>query len=163
MRTAIVNIVLSLCLLLLHTSVIKFLAIGTIAPDIILLWVVYLSLRQGQMIGTTAGFFLGLALDLLSGSDGMLGLAALSKTAAGFIAGYFFSENKIFQILGSYQFIVVVIIASFVHNGIYFVIYLQGTQLTWSEALLSYGIPATAYTAAVGLIPMFAFARKYLT
>jgi rod shape-determining protein MreD len=163
MRTAAFTIVLSVVVLLLHTAVVKFLAIGTIAPDIVLLWIIYLSIRRNQMVGTAAGFFLGLTLDLLSGSDGMLGLAALSKTVAGFSAGYFYNENKTFQTLGGYQFIIVVVLVSFVHNAIYFVIFLQGTQLNWADALLYYGIPTTAYTTAFGLLPMFAVARKHLS
>ncbi len=100
MRTVLIDILLSLVLLVLQTTIIRFLAVQMIVPDLILLWIVYLAVRRGQIAATTAGFLLGLAFDLLSGPDSMLGLAALSKTAAGFVAGYFYSENKITQTLG---------------------------------------------------------------
>jgi rod shape-determining protein MreD len=163
MRTVALTVALSLLVLLLHTAVVKFLAIEGIAPDILLLWITYIAIRRGQIAGTTAGFFLGLMVDLLSGSDGMLGLAALSKTVAGFIAGYFYNETKTSQTLGGNQYIVVIVIVSLVHNAIYFLIFLQGTGINWMDALLRYGIPATLYTAAAALIPMFVYARKHLS
>jgi rod shape-determining protein MreD len=163
MRTVLIDTLLSLLFLVLQTTIIRFLAVQMIVPDLILLWIVYLAVRRGQIAATTGGFLLGLAFDLLSGPDSMLGLAALSKTAAGFIAGYFYNQNKITQTLGGYQFILITVIASLVHNLLYFVILLQGSGITWSSALLQYGIPTTAYTAALGLLPMFVFARKHLT
>ncbi len=152
---------LSIFFLLLQTTLVRYLAIESIIPDIILLWVVYLALREGQIAGMTAGFFLGLTLDLLSGADTMLGLGALAKTVAGFSAGLFYNENKITQVLGGYQFLLVTTVASAVHNIIYFLIFLQGTDMRWWDAILLYGLPATLYTVATAMLPMFAFSRKY--
>ena len=153
----------SLVVLLLDTKLVKFLAVGNIVPDLLLIWIVYIAIREGQMTAMIAGFVIGMTLDLTSGEDGMLGLAALAKTVAGFTAGYFYNENKTLQTLGGYQFLVALVVVSLVHNLIYFLILLQGTGIgTWG-AIALYGVPATIYTAAVGLLPMFAFARKYLS
>jgi rod shape-determining protein MreD len=157
------DIALSLLILLLQTTVVRFLSIQGIVPDIVLLWIVYLAIRRGQITATVAGFLLGLTLDLISGPDGMVGLAALTKTLAGFLAGYFYNENKIQQTLGGYQFIIIVVLISLVHNVIYFLLFLQGSGLVWSEMLMRHGVPATVYTVAVALLPMFAFARKVLS
>lgn len=154
---------LSLLLIVLESTLVKFLAIATIVPDILLIWIVYIAIREGQVAATTTGFLLGLAENLMGTMNGVLGLAALAKTFAGFTAGYFFNENKIETNLGGYQFIVIVSVASLVHNIIYFLIFLQGSGLSWTQSLLYYGVPTTAYTAVVALIPMFAFARKYLS
>ncbi len=162
MRQTFIDIALTILFVLLQTTIAQYLAVAGLAPDIALIWIVYLSLRRGQITGTVAGFFTGLVLDLLSGSDGMLGLAALSKTAAGFMAGYFFNENKTIQTLGSYRFILIILSVALVHNLIYFVIFLQGSGAHWWQAILLYGIPAALYTAAVGLIPTFVFARRAL-
>ena len=162
MRRTLVDIALTLLFILLQTTVARYLAVAGISPDLALIWIIYLSLRRGQIAGTVAGFSTGLVLDLLSGNDGMLGLAALAKTAGGFTAGYFFNENKTLQTLGSYRFILIIILVSLVHNLIYFVIFLQGSGSHWWEAILLYGIPVALYTAAVGLIPTFVFARRAL-
>jgi rod shape-determining protein MreD len=163
MRQAASDIVVTLVVVLLQTTIARYLAIGGLPPDITLLWIVYLSIRRGSIPGTTAGFFSGLAIDLLSGADGMLGLSALCKTLAGFTAGYFHNENKTLQTLGSYRFILIVAFVASLHHLIYFLIFLQGSDISWWGAVISYGIPAAAYTAAAGLIPMFAFARRYLS
>jgi rod shape-determining protein MreD len=160
MRRSSGYILLSVLFVILQTTLARYLAIESIAPDLLLLWIVYLALREGQIAATTAGFFLGLLVDLISGRDGMLGLAALSKTVAGFVAGYFYNENKIMQMLGGYQFVLVVAIASIVHNVLYFIVLLQGTEVGWLDAVVFYGLPTTAYTAALALLPMFVFSRQ---
>ncbi len=141
----------------------KFLAVGNIVPDILIVWIVYVAIREGQIAGTTAGFLIGLSMNLMGTTNGIVGIAALAKTFAGFTAGYFFNENKMYSMLGGYQFIVIVGVASMVHNIIYFIIFLQGSGLSWMESVLYYGVPTTVYTAAVALLPMFAFARKYVS
>jgi len=85
-----------------------------------------------------------------------------SRTAGGIMAGYFFSENKTLQTLGSYRFILIILAVSLVHNLIYFIIFLQGSGAHWWQSILLYGIPAALYTAAFGLIPTFVFARRAL-
>jgi rod shape-determining protein MreD len=162
MRQTFIDIALTILFVLLQTTIAQYLAVAGLSPDIALIWIVYLALRRGQITGTVAGFFTGLVLDLLSGNDGMLGLAALAKTAGGFTAGYFFSENKTLQTLGSYRFILIILAVSLVHNLIYFIIFLQGSGAHWWQAILLYGIPAALYTAAFGLIPTFVFARRAL-
>jgi rod shape-determining protein MreD len=163
MQRVIGYILVSLLLLLLSTTLVKFLAISEIVPDILLVWIVYVAIREGQIAGMTAGFLVGLVVDLLSGPDGMTGVSALAKTVAGFLAGYFYNENKTLQTLGGYQFIVAIGVVSLVHNVIYFLIFLQGTDMSWWRMILVYGVPTMLYTAAIGLLPMFAIARKYLS
>jgi rod shape-determining protein MreD len=154
---------LSLAFLLIQTTIIPRIAIGTIVPDLLLIWIVYLAFTRGQATSTTAGFLLGVLFDAVSGGDSMLGLSALTKTVAGFLAGYAYSDNKIPQNLSGMQFPLLLIAVSLVHNLLYFLIFLQGSDITWNGAILFYGIPATVYTAAVALIPMFVFARHYRT
>jgi rod shape-determining protein MreD len=161
MRKVLPDIGFSLLVLLVQTGVIRFLSIGGIVPDLVLLWVVAMAIRRGQIPATTVGFLLGLAQDILSG-DGMLGLSALTKTLAGFIAGYFYNENKTLQTMGSYRILLIAGLVSLVHDGLYFLLFLQGSGISWSGSLLDYGVPTTVYTLAVALIPMFAFARKQL-
>ncbi len=163
MKRTLGYLVLSMLFIIIHTTLVKFFSISDIVPDILLVWIGYIAIREGQIAGTLSGFLIGLTLDLLGGQDGMLGLSALSKTIAGFTAGYFYNENKVMQTLGSYVFIVVVGVSALVHNTLYFIIFLQGTTLGVWDMMLRYGLPATLYTAAVSLLPMFAFARKYLS
>ncbi|HTY01265.1 MAG TPA: rod shape-determining protein MreD [Bacteroidota bacterium] len=160
MRLVVRYCFISLGLIVLQTTVVRFMAIETIVPDLLLIWIVALALVEGQATAVTAGFCLGLAMDLLSGHDGMLGLAALSKTIAGFVAGFFHDDNRVLPALGGYQFPLFTAIAAVVHNLVYFAIYLQGSDITMSNAVVVYGIPSTGYTVALSLIPMMVFARR---
>jgi len=163
MKRVIADILLSILLVLLQTTLVGYLSIGTIVPDLTFIWIVYLAIRRGQFTATAAGFLIGLTFDLLSGREGMLGLSALSKSVGGFAAGYFYNENKTFHTLGGYQFIIAVAVASLVQNLIYFIIFLQGAPVSWWDGVVLYGVPSMLYTAVMALMPMFAFGRRYLT
>ncbi len=149
---------LTLILIVLQTQVIRLLALEGITPDVLTIWIVYLALREGQLTATLWGFIIGLMFDLTTGN--FIGLSALTKTVCGFTAGYFYNENKIPMTLGSYRFIIIVLIASLVHNTLYFVIFTQGSEIGLARALLQIGLATTLYTATMTLIPMFAFARR---
>jgi len=154
---------ISLLILLAQTIVVPFVAVGTIVPDLILIWVVFLGITRGPVAGSTAGFFLGLLADILAGDDGMLGLSSLTKTIAGFLAGYTFNENKTVQTLTSAQFPLIVAVVGLVHNLLYFIIFLQGTDISWEDAIVRLGLSSTVYTALVALLPLFIFSRHYRT
>jgi rod shape-determining protein MreD len=151
---------LTLVIVLLQTTMGRFLSIAGIPPDLALVWIVLIAIRHGQFSGTLVGFSTGLLIDLLSGSESMIGLAALAKTLAGFTAGYFYNENKTEQTLGSPRFLVILGLSATVHQVLYFLIFLQGSGIGVWRSIFLYGIPAALYAVAVGLIPMFITSRK---
>ena len=152
------NIVVSLMLVVLQTTIVRLFTLEGIIPDILIIWVAYLALTEGQLRGTVWGFSIGLCLDLLSGN--FLGLSAMSKTLCGFLCGYFYNENKMHLTLGSYRFLLIVLLASFLHNLLYFMIFTQGTDIRFWQVVMRFGITTTLYTATVSALPMFAFSRK---
>ncbi len=161
MRRVLSVVSLSLLLILLHTTLVNTVTLGTAVPDVLLIWIVYLAIQFGQIAATLLGFSIGLLMDLLSGHDGMLGLAALSKSLAGFLAGYFYQENKTEQTLSSARFVVAVGLAALLHNAIYFFIFLRGSDVGWWQAIAWHGVPSTLYTTALSIIPMSVFRRRY--
>ena len=152
------SLLIVLGLLLLQTTFVPFLSIGGFVPDLLFVWVVYTALRRGQIEATIAGFLVGVLQDLVSTQ--LFGLAALSNTIAGFLAGYFYNENKIDQVLGTYRFILIVGLCSFVHNVVYYTIFLQGSDVPLFLTVAEFSIATTVYTAALSALPMFAFSRK---
>jgi rod shape-determining protein MreD len=150
--------VFTLLLLIVQTTIVPFTAIANIIPDLLTVWIVYLAIQLGQIPGTVAGFIVGFAVDLIGGQ--FLGLHALSKTTGGFLAGYFFNENKIKYILGSYEFLLITGITSFVHNIIYFAILVQGSEIPLLTAIFRFGLFSTLYTIAIALIPVLLYSRK---
>ena len=148
----------TLLLITFQTTIVSFTSIANIIPDVMLIWIVYLAVTEGQIPATLYGFGIGLLLDLVSGQ--FLGLSALSKTVAGFLAGYFYHENKIEINLANYQFLLFVGIASLAHNLIYFIIFTQGSDVGLLTAVFRFGLFSTLYTTFVASIPMFIHARR---
>lgn len=128
-----------------------------ITPDLVIIGVVYVAIKKGKITGTVSGFVAGILLDIFSFS--FLGLMALSKSVAGFIAGFFNVDNKTERYLNTFMFVVIVSIASLINNVIYFMIYFQGTNLIFTDVLLRYVLPTTVYTAIFSVIPVI-FARR---
>jgi rod shape-determining protein MreD len=129
-----------------------------ITPDILLIGLVYVSIRKGKIAGSLGGFLFGLLLDFFSFS--FLGLMALAKASAGFTAGFFNNENKVEKNTQSYIFIIIIFISSLINNVIYFMLYFQGTILSFKDILLRYVIPTAIYTAVIGILPLIIIKRR---
>jgi rod shape-determining protein MreD len=154
------SVLLTIPVFLVHVFVVPYLSILHIRPDVLLILIVYFAIREGQVPATIAGFAIGALLDLTGGEASVIGLTALTKSIGGFLAGYFHHETRIDQTLGSSRFLVAVAISSIAHNLIFFVIYLQGTDIGMGGAIAFHAIPSAAYTVMVALLPMFRFSRK---
>lgn len=159
MNRQIKYILLSFMFILLQTTVVQLFSLNGIVCDVLLIWVVYISIQEGQMSGTIYGFSIGLVFDMVSG--GFLGLTSLTKALGGFSAGYFHNENKTEITLGSYRFLLVVLLSSVLHNFIYFLLYQQGSEINIWLAVLKIGLTTTLYTTTISIIPVLIYARKF--
>ena len=148
-------------LLLLQTTFLPFITLGRYLPDLFIIYLMYIALRRGQIEATISGFIIGLLQDIITTQ--FFGLAALSKTIAGFVAGYFFNENTAEQTLGSYRFVLLVALCSVVHNLMYFIIFFQGSGGFVLFSTIESTIGMTLYTCVISVLPMFFFSRKYNT
>jgi len=106
------SIVLFFPLLIIQTTIVPFISVNGITPDLILIMLVFYSIRNGHVYGTVLGFIYGFLFDLITGS--LLGSTMLSKTIAGFIAGYFSNENKREIYFKTYIFIFIVLLCSII-------------------------------------------------
>ncbi len=136
-------IILFLFAVVLQISVIQYIKILHWQPDLILIVLVLFALRFGPNWGMSIGFFVGLIQDIIS--THFLGLAALSKTVAGFIAG---------SLLGKFaartEFILTLLISGLIHDIIYFSIYTFGKSFTIQSLLILYTIGNLTYTIILG-------------
>ena len=149
---------ITILLITVQTTIVSFTSVFNIVPDIMVIWIVYIAVTRGQIPATIYGFAIGLTIDLMSGQ--FLGLSALCKTVAGFIAGYFYHENKIEITISNYRFLVIVAVISFVHNVIYFIIFTQGSDVHILTAIFRFGLFSSLYTTTISSIPMFVAMRK---
>ena len=148
-------------LLLLQTTFLPLITLGGYLPDLFILYLVMVALRRGQVEATIHGFIIGLLQDVVTTQ--FFGLAALSKTIAGFIVGYFYNENTVEQTLGSYRFVLLVALCSVIHNLIYFIIFFQGGSGSVVLSTLESTLGMLLYTSVIGVLPMFYYSRKYNT
>jgi len=118
-----------------------------IAPDLVLLAVIYVGIARGHIEGLILGFISGLMIDMLSGS--FLGLSALSYTMAGFIAGYFCMKEREYS-LSKYYLVGIVFLCALISNSIYFLIFYQGSPISVANIFLIYILSTTTYTTLVG-------------
>ncbi len=152
---------ISFLLIMLQATVMHLVTLEEITPDILAIWVVYLALSEGQMNATIWGFAIGLTFDLVTGN--FIGLSALTKTMTGFVAGYFFNETRTRLTLGSYRFLLIVLLASLIQDTAYFIIFTRGTDIGLLQAVVRFGFTTTLYTGTLSLIPIFKFSRQSLT
>jgi rod shape-determining protein MreD len=73
--------------LLLQTVVAPHMEIAGIAPNLVVLSVVSVGMMTGTGLGLRYGFLAGLSVDLLTGSEAILGVSALLLLLAGYVAG----------------------------------------------------------------------------
>ena len=71
----------------------EFFSIGTIDPDFCVIILIYISIKDGGIVGTLFGFFIGLFIDLSSGTNQFFGLTPLVYTLTGYSCSYLKDEN----------------------------------------------------------------------
>lgn len=72
----------------------EFFTLGTIDPDFCLIVLLYISIRDGGLVGTLFGFFIGLFIDLSSGTNQFFGLTPLIYTTTGYFSSFLKGENE---------------------------------------------------------------------
>lgn len=123
--------------------------INDIGPNIIVILICFFTLKYGQLYGTLLGFVLGFLLDLISAN--MLGAFMLSFTIAGFIAGYFFNENKIEINTASFAFVFIVSLCAILSSFIYTAVASSNSDINIFYLIIEGGILPGLYTAFFSL------------
>jgi rod shape-determining protein MreD len=137
----------------LQTTMVPFINIFGVHPDLPLVALFFLGFRTGPMPALWAGFFLGLAGDLYSPS--ILGQNTLSKTAAGFFAGIF--NERVMRVDAVVQ-MVLLLLTFVVNDAVYLLVQLiksgGGTGgIAWHGIVLT--LPRALYSMLFALIPHF--------
>jgi rod shape-determining protein MreD len=87
LKTLLSSLLLLLSLLLIETVILANITYLPAVPDMLLIAVMYLALKNGTLVGETTGFISGLLLDFVSGAP--LGLNCLARTVLGYFCGLF--------------------------------------------------------------------------
>lgn len=139
-------------LMTIQLIVIPLIAIQHVAPNLILILLVFYTLKQGQMYGTILGFVLGFLFDIISG--GMVGACMFSFTITGFIAGYFFNINKVEINIASFMFVFIVFLCGTLSAFLYSSVANTNPDVSFLYLIIEEGALPGLYTAAIS-IPIF--------
>ena len=71
----------------------EFFTVGTIDPDFCVIILIYISVKNGGIVGTLFGFFIGLLIDLSSGTNQFFGITPLIYTMTGYFSSFLKGEN----------------------------------------------------------------------
>lgn len=143
---------------ILQLLFLPLIAVGNITPNLLLIFTVVIALLEGQLVGLIAAFGAGLVYDAVSGD--VPGTNALASILAVFVAGYFYRENRARATIGSYRFLLIILLSGFIYNGVYFLLYIQPSVSDFTWFFLTLVIASTLYTTVVSVIPMLILARK---
>jgi len=72
----------------------EFFTLGTIDPDFCIIVLLYISIKNGGMTGTLFGFFIGLFIDLSSGTNQFFGITPLVYTITGYFSSFLKDQNE---------------------------------------------------------------------
>lgn len=141
------NLLLIALALLIQTSWAHSVRILDIGPDLVIIVLVYLGLRGGQIEGTLYGFASGFLLDVYSPET--MGVNALANSVVGFFIGNFRTGVSVedFRVQALLLFVAVVM-----HDLIYFLfanILLNPDAIPW--LIFRFGFGTAFYTAVVGV------------
>jgi len=129
----------------IQLTIVPFLTVQNISPNLILVLLVFFTLKNGQMFGTLLGFLYGFLFDIISG--GILGAFMLSFTIAGFIAGYFFNENKLDINISSFVLTAIVFLCATISLFLYSIVANNNTDVRMIYQAIEDGILPGLFTA----------------
>jgi len=144
-------------LVIIQLTIIPFISLGSIIPNLIVVLLVYFTINNGQVFGTILGSIFGLLFDIVSG--GILGSAMFSMTVAGFVAGYFYNENKVDYYSSSLIFLLIIFFSAFIDSFIFLLVSSSEIKLTASDLILEQGVLPAIFTMLISL-PLLLFNQR---
>lgn len=136
----------------------RFLSIAGASPDFLLIFLIFVTIREGQFVGMTSAFVLGLLLDLFS--SGVPGWHALSKTVACFLVGFFYNPERVEQYIRNWPFLLLTLLGAVINNFLYYFLYTRGSNISFGEFAFLYGGVGAMYTVAIAILPLLYWSRK---
>lgn len=142
----ILPILLVYAALALQATVVQYIGIGGIQPDLPLIATVLLALVRGSGAGTFGGFVVGLGQDITN--PAFLGLNALTKSLLGFSLG---TLRERFDAATAFSYAAILVVATLAHDLLYLTVSLRLVLSEILLALVTRTLPTAIYTAAVGI------------
>lgn len=149
MITQIRRIVIAGLVFLLQWLVLGRLSVWGSRPDVVLLFVAWLALRDGRRSGAIGGFTLGACMDAVYGT---WGIHMLVKTFVGFLLGSFAVDRREPLFIQPQQAFLGGLVVALLHNGLLVALLALQTRASNDFMIFSLWLGAAAYTAVVAMI-----------
>ncbi|MFH1862473.1 MAG: rod shape-determining protein MreD [bacterium] len=133
-------------LIVLQITLVPFISIYDVRPDIVLPFIVIRSFHQGSVAGVMWGFCLGFLLDALG--SGLPGLGSLVYSIIGFLCGHIGTQTSYTRMNLTIALTLCAILEFFIL--LYF--YEPWDKIGWLNSILFRTLPGIAYTCLVGLL-----------
>ncbi len=135
---------------------VPFIEISGVRPDVLLVFLVFWGMNREHIVGTVAGFSIGLIQDFFT--VGILGTYALVKTLAGFLVRPFSLREKELSLFGlASRFFGL----AFLHDLILNWIYIWGTETSIWFVTVRFVLPGALYSTVVALISYALLPRSF--
>ncbi len=129
-----------------------FISIDVVSPQLVVLFVVYMALREGQLFGMEGGFVIGFFHDLLV--THFLGFTSFLAVIAAFVAGFFYKESDVELTAQTFNFAWISAIAVLIAELAAVPIIASG-ELNFLYVFLKFTLGTTAYTSVFAMIIVF--------
>jgi len=147
-------VIVYLIVFFIDANLLDLISIKGITPNIILVFLIFLSLRETQMVSTFSGFGAGLFQDFFTMS--LVGLSSLSYSIACFLASFFRKLKGAHTIS---QLALIFFLITIIHDRIYQFIFLLGTNQQFFKSFFRFTLPKAVYTTVIAIIVNFLFSR----
>ncbi|HRP03017.1 MAG TPA: rod shape-determining protein MreD [Candidatus Kapabacteria bacterium] len=144
--------ILAVLLGLFQISLAHFIEIGGISPNVMIIFIVWLSIKEGQFFTLFAAFFTGIFYDIIKMD--LIGTNALSLLITAFACGFFYKEGKSDLIIRSFKFLLISFIGAIIHNFVYYFLYIRISEMDFWNFFIKYGVASSLYTCVFSFFPI---------
>lgn len=155
-RKIIYPVLISFVLIGVQLVVIPLISIKGIVPNVLLIYLILYSLKNGQIIGTLFAFVIGFVYDLSSG--GLLGSGMFAFTISSFTAGYFYKDSFIEILKNTKIFIFLFLLSSILFFFSYSILGNNGVILDNQFGFFLFSILSALYNT---LLAMFIYIFRW--
>ncbi|MDX9757980.1 MAG: rod shape-determining protein MreD [Bacteroidota bacterium] len=157
-RRALSALGILLLLAVVQVTIIPLIGIRDVLPSVLLIGVVFVSLREGQLTAMLTAFPAGLLAD--SYLSGVVGISSLGLTITAFATGFFHDEEKASVLIRSPRVIAIMFLGASVYHLIYLFAYFRSMDLDILALIGMHVLGAAAYTTLLSTIPILLLARR---
>lgn len=141
-------IVCIILIIVLQTTVVEYIAIQGIKPNLLVIFIISIALLRGSAEGAVVGLAAGMAMDMAAGK--IIGLYAFIGLYIGLFIG--FMNKKIYRENYLIVLFVTFVFTSVIETLVYFVINLTNGQIYWLNAFGKFITPTALYNSVLSVV-----------